>query len=47
MFPYDRKAPFVYTPEGEKVGQTLWEEIMSELSFANASEIVKGLEKEA
>ncbi|KAK7909090.1 hypothetical protein PG985_014968 [Apiospora marii] len=41
------KAPFVYTPEGEKVGQKLWGELMSELSFAHVAEIVKGLEKEA
>ncbi|KAK8108956.1 NAD(P)-binding protein [Apiospora sp. TS-2023a] len=41
------KAPFVYTSEGEKVRKTIWDEIMSELSFANVAEIVKGLEKEA
>ncbi|KAK8057372.1 NAD(P)-binding protein [Apiospora saccharicola] len=41
------KAPFVYTPEGEKVGKTIWDEVMSELSFANVKEIVRELEKEA
>ncbi|KAK8022597.1 NAD(P)-binding protein [Apiospora rasikravindrae] len=40
------KAPFVYTPEEDEVGETVWNEIMSELVFTNNAEIVKELEQE-
>ncbi|EGE06038.1 short-chain dehydrogenase/reductase [Trichophyton equinum CBS 127.97] len=36
-------APFVYTDKGEEVAELLWEETMTELSFANVSEILEDL----
>ncbi|EFR01710.1 retinol dehydrogenase 12 [Nannizzia gypsea CBS 118893] len=36
-------APFVYTDEGKKVAELLWEETMAELSFANVSDILEDL----
>ncbi|KAI2610573.1 retinol dehydrogenase 12 [Hypoxylon sp. NC1633] len=35
------KAPFVYTPEGDQVAKILWDELMSELSFAKVEDILK------
>ncbi|KAI1820805.1 NAD(P)-binding protein [Xylaria intraflava] len=36
-------APFAYEPEGERVAQLLWDELMQELSFANPEGILEGL----
>ena len=33
-----RKVPFVYTAEGNRVANILWEEMMKELSFANVQQ---------
>ena len=38
-----RMAPFVYTPEGEKIAQTLWQETMNELAFARVADILQEL----
>jgi len=35
----------VYTPEGEKLKDTLWEETMAELEFAGARGILEGMRK--
>ncbi|KAI0159864.1 retinol dehydrogenase 12 [Hypoxylon sp. FL1284] len=35
------KAPFIYTPEGERVAKVLWDKIMSELSFAKVEDILR------
>ncbi|KAI1101091.1 retinol dehydrogenase 12 [Jackrogersella minutella] len=39
------KAPFVYTPEGDRISKVLWAEIMAELAFAKAEEIIQELEQ--
>lgn len=31
----------MYTSEGEKIAQQIWEETMSELSFAKVEDIIK------
>ncbi|GAP85551.2 putative short-chain dehydrogenase reductase family [Rosellinia necatrix] len=36
-------APLIYTSEGERISRALWREIMAELSFANAQDIVDEL----
>ncbi|KAI5917344.1 retinol dehydrogenase 12 [Camillea tinctor] len=38
------KAPLLYEPDAESLGQTLWKEIMSELAFKHVEEVVKELE---
>ncbi|KAL4934134.1 NAD(P)-binding protein [Aspergillus undulatus] len=38
-------APFVYTPEGEKVAAQLWGETLDELAFAGVQDILNGLGK--
>lgn len=40
----NRKAPFVYTKDGESVAKTLWDEIIHELSFARVGDILKKIE---
>lgn len=35
----------IYTEEGAKISAQLWEETMSELSFANTAAIVEGINK--
>ncbi|KAI1324279.1 NAD(P)-binding protein [Xylariaceae sp. FL0255] len=37
-------APIVYTEEGYKIAEQLWEETMEELSFANTREIINRIE---
>jgi hypothetical protein len=37
------KAPYVYTPEGEKLAGILWDEIMNEFSFAKVEGIIHEL----
>lgn len=36
-------APFVYTDKGKEVAELLWEETMTEFSFANVSEVLENL----
>ncbi|KAI0456768.1 NAD(P)-binding protein [Xylaria acuta] len=36
-------APFAYEPQGERVAQLLWDQMMEELSFAKVEEILEGL----
>lgn len=38
-------APFLYTPEGKKLIDQLWQETMEELKFANTRTILSGKEK--
>jgi hypothetical protein len=38
-------APIVYTPEGKRISERLWEETMAEFAFVKAEEITKGIEK--
>ncbi|PYI08564.1 NAD(P)-binding protein [Aspergillus sclerotiicarbonarius CBS 121057] len=38
-------APFVYTPQGEKIAQTLWQETMNELAFARVADILQELSR--
>ncbi|KAL5047918.1 hypothetical protein BDW71DRAFT_29138 [Aspergillus fruticulosus] len=33
-------APFVYSPEGEKIAKRLWQETMDELAFAGVADII-------
>ncbi|KAI5917432.1 NAD(P)-binding protein [Camillea tinctor] len=37
-------APIVYTPEGERVGQQLWQETLAEFSFAEVEQILREME---
>lgn len=37
--------PIIYTDEGTKIAAQLWEETMSELSFANTMAIVQEINK--
>ncbi|KAJ2987801.1 hypothetical protein NUW58_g4312 [Xylaria curta] len=39
----DRMASVVYTAEGEQMARTLWQETMSELSFAGVEDVIKAL----
>lgn len=39
----DRKAPLVYSAEGEKVTEKLWKETKEEFSFIDFDEIIDGL----
>lgn len=41
-----RKVPFVYTAEGDRVANILWEEMMKELSFANVQQTLSDLGNE-
>ncbi|KAI1122500.1 NAD(P)-binding protein [Nemania abortiva] len=36
-------APFAYTPEGERIAQLLWDEILQELSFARMEDVLAEL----
>ncbi|KAK2732571.1 short-chain dehydrogenase reductase family [Colletotrichum kahawae] len=36
-------APIVYSPEGQKISERLWEETMTELAFAKPEEILKNV----
>lgn len=38
-------APFLYTPEGKKLIDQLWQETMEELKFANTRTVLSGKEK--
>jgi len=38
-------APIIYKPEGERIAQKLWDELMDELSFAGVRDVIGGLEK--
>ncbi|TVY80673.1 Short chain dehydrogenase yanD [Lachnellula suecica] len=38
-------APIIYTPEGEAIRERLWEETVSELSFAKVEDVLGGLGK--
>lgn len=40
-----RMAPLLYTPEGKSIAKKLWDELMNELAFAHARDIVSGFEK--
>jgi len=33
-------APLIYRPEGENIAKQLWEETMTELSFAKVREVI-------
>ena len=35
----------LYTPEGQKIAQRLWDETMQELHFANAEGILNSMKK--
>lgn len=38
-------APILYTEEGRKISEQLWEETLAELSFANAETILKTMKE--
>ncbi|KAG9570318.1 NAD(P)-binding protein, partial [Aureobasidium melanogenum] len=38
-------APLIYEPEGKRIAEQLWEELLDELSFAGVQDIVLKLEK--
>ncbi|KAI1129662.1 NAD(P)-binding protein [Nemania abortiva] len=38
-------APLIYQPKGIKLAETLWQETMAELSFANVEGVIEGLQK--
>ena len=35
----------LYTPEGQKIADRLWEETMRELAFADVEGVLKGMKK--
>jgi len=40
-----RMAPIVYTTEGKRISERLWEETMAEFEFVKAKEIIRGVGK--
>lgn len=38
-----RLAPIVYSPEGQKISERLWEETMTELAFAKPEKILENV----
>lgn len=41
-----RFATLLYTPEGKKITEKLWQETMAELSFAKPLDILESMKKE-
>ncbi|KAF3019349.1 hypothetical protein E8E14_010648 [Neopestalotiopsis sp. 37M] len=39
------KAPFVYSEDGERVAKRLWDEVITELSFAKVGDILQNLQQ--
>lgn len=40
-----RWPPMMYTEEGRRLGERLWDETMAELRFAEIEELLKGLKE--
>lgn len=38
--------PIIYTPEGKRISEQLWQETMTELSFAKVEDILKSIKHE-
>lgn len=38
-------APLVYQPEGKRIAEQLWEELLDELSLAGVQDVILKLEK--
>ena len=38
-------TPIIYTEEGQKISEKLWEETLAELSFANVGDILKTIQE--
>lgn len=41
--PPNRKAPLVYSSEGDKITERLWKETKAEFSFIDLDKVVQGL----